>query len=171
MPLAAGLRRLKRHPLDEKINPKEVSMSASIMTELSGSRDAAKPIAYMALGVALVAVVLLGVYVYRSMKPMPVIKELQEAQAATASEVKDLEGRLQSLSTTVAAVEETVRRDKQAAALLDLKRSLIVLQEVRKQAPEDMKAKIVAIEEQLNSLADEVARPSPKKHLEIRSVQ
>lgn len=146
-------------------------MSASFMTELSGSRDAAKPIAYMALGVALVAVVLLGVYVYRSMKPMPVIKELQDAQAATASELRELDARLQSLSTTVAAVEDTIRRDRQAAALLDLKRSLIVLQEVRKQAPDDVKPKIVAIEEQLNSLADEVAQPSPQKRLEIRSVQ
>ena len=146
-------------------------MSASQLPDLDTSRDMAKPVAYMALGVALLAVLLLGVYVYRSMRPSPVIAELQKAQTATASDVKELERQLDDLAVTLTAVEETLRRDRQAAAVLDLKRSVIVLQEVGKQAPPSVRPKIQAIERQLSRLADEVAKPSPKKHLEIRSVR
>jgi hypothetical protein len=146
-------------------------MSSAQLPEFANSRDMSKIIAYMALGVSVVAVVLLGFYVYRSTKPLPVIKELQEAQATTSADVKKLEGIVKDASISIAAIEDTIRSDRQSALVLDLKRSLIVLQEVGKQAPESMKPKIKAIEEQLNSLSEEVAKPSPKKRLEIRSIR
>jgi hypothetical protein len=146
-------------------------MSSAQLPEFANSRDMSKIIAYMALGVSVVAVVLLGFYVYRSTKPLPVIKELQEAQATTSADVKKLEGIVKDASISIAAIEDTIRSDRQSSLVLDLKRSLIVLQEVGKQAPESMKPKIKAIEEQLNSLSEEVAKPSPKKRLEIRSIR
>ncbi len=114
---------------------------------------------------------MLGVYVYRSTKPLPVIKELQEAQAATAADMKTLKGKVHDVNISVAAIEETIRSDRQSSMVLDLKRSLVVLQEVAKQAPEAMKPRIRAIEEQLSRLTEEVAKRSPTKRLEIRSVQ
>lgn len=146
-------------------------MSASNLPEFGKSRDMPKTIAYMALGVSVLAVLLLGVYVYRSTKPLPEIKELKEAQASTIENVKEIEVQLKDVSISLAAVEDTIRSDRQAALVLDLKRSLVVLQEVGKEAPPELKSKIQAIEKELNRLTEEVAQPSPKKRLELRSVQ
>jgi VCBS repeat-containing protein len=156
---------------NEPKNLKEDFMSAAQVPDLSSSREMPKTIAYMALGVSVLTVVLLGMYVYRSSKPRPEIKQLKEAQAATNENVKELEGKLKDVSISVAAIEETLRSDRQQALLLDLKRSLVVLQEVGKQAPPSLKPKIKAIEQELGRLTDEVAKPTPKKRLEIRSVR
>lgn len=146
-------------------------MSAEQVPDVATERDMAKTIAYMALGVAAVAVVLLGVYVYRSMKPMPIIEKLQKSQETMAGEVKDIERTVKDLNINIAAIEQTIRRDRQAATVLDLKRSLITIQEVRKQAPESLRPKIEVLEEQLGHLLDEVTNASPKKRIEIRSVR
>lgn len=146
-------------------------MSPEQTEEVASARDKANIIAYMALGIAIVAVGLLGAYVYRSMKPLPIIKELQSAQGATAEDVQELERAVQGLTININAIEETVRRDRQAAVVLDLKRSLITIKEVRKQAPASLQPKIEAIEEQLVHLLDEVGSPSPRKRIEIRSVR
>lgn len=146
-------------------------MSASNLPDFGKSRDMPKTIAYMALGVSVLAVLLLGVYVYRSTKPLPEIKELKEAQAATTENIEEIEVQLKDIGISLAAIEDTIRSDRQTALVLDLKRSLVVLQEVGKQAPPELKSKIQAIEEELNRLTEEVAQPSPKKRLELRSVQ
>lgn len=146
-------------------------MSAAQIPDFATSREMPRAIAYMALGVSVLTVVLLGVYVYRSSKPGPEIKQLKEAQAATSENVKELEERMKDVTISIAAIEDTIRSDKQQAILLDLKRSLVVLQEVSKQAPQELKPKIQAIEQELGRLTDEVAKPSPKKRLEIRSIR
>lgn len=146
-------------------------MSAAHLPETADSRDMSKIIAYMALGVSVVAVVLLGFYVYRSTRPLPVIKELQEAQAATAADVRQIEEKVKDASISIAAIEDTIRSDRQSALVLDLKRSLIVLQEVGKKAPQSLQPKISDIEKQLNDLTEEVSKPSPKKRLKIRSIR
>jgi hypothetical protein len=141
------------------------------MPEAVQQRDRAIILAYMALAVAVLSVALLGFYVYRSGRPMVLIKELRAAQEATASDVEELERALKGLSVNLATIEQTIRRDRNSALLLDLKRSLITLQEVRRQAPDALRDKIEAIEKDMAHLVDEVGRTSPIKRLELKSVR
>ncbi len=146
-------------------------MSAAKVPNVASDRDMAKTIAYMALGVAVVTVTLLGVYVYGSMRPMPILKELTKAQASTAEEVKELQRAMKGFTINVNAIEQTIRRDRRKSSVLDLKRSLISIQEVGKQAPASLRPKIKAIEEQLDRLINEVDNASPQKRIEIQSVR
>ena len=99
-------------------------MSSERQEEVATSKDTGKTIAYMALGVALATVVLLGVYVYRSISPVSIIKELESTQAATAADVQELERAVEGLTANINTIEKSLRRDRQAAIVLDLKRSL-----------------------------------------------
>ncbi len=146
-------------------------MSSERQEEVSTSRDNGKTIAYMALGVALATVVLLGVYVYRSISPVSIIKELESTQAATAADVQKLERAVEGLTANIHTIEKSLRRDRQAAIVLDLKRSLIAIKELRRQAPASLRPKIEGLEEHLIRLVNKVASPSPRKHIEIRSVR
>lgn len=145
-------------------------MSPGQPEEVIGPRDMARTIAYMALGVALAAVILLGVYVFRSTRPIPIIEELQTAQVATAEDLHELERAVEDLSVTVSSIEESARRDRQASVVLDLQRSLITIKETRKEAPASLRPKIKAIEDHLVRLLDEMGSPTPKQRIEIRSV-
>ncbi len=146
-------------------------MSSGQPEEVAGQRDMARTIAYMALGVALAAVILLGVYAFRSTRPIPIIRELQTAQVATAEDVHELERALEGLSVTVSSIEESVRRDRQTSVVLDLQRSLITIKEMRKAASAPLRPKIKAIEDHLVRLLDEMGSPTPKQRIEIRSVR
>ncbi|MDA2915495.1 hypothetical protein MYX64_01395 [Nitrospinae bacterium AH_259_B05_G02_I21] len=146
-------------------------MSSGQPEEVVGPRDMARTIAYMALGVALAAVILLGVYVFRSTRPIPIIKELQTAQVATAEDLHELERAVEDLSVTVSSIEESARRDRQASVVLDLQRSLITIKEMRKEAPASLRPKTKAIEDHLVRLLDEMGSPTPKQRIEIRSVR
>ncbi len=146
-------------------------MSSGQPEEVAGQRDMARTIAYMALGVALAAVILLGVYAFRSTRPIPIIRELQTAQVATAEDVHELERAVEGLSVTVSSIEESVRRDRQASVVLDLQRSLITIKEMRKEVPDSLRPKIKAIEDHLVRLLDEMGSPTPKQRIEIRSVR
>lgn len=146
-------------------------MSSGQPEEVSGPRDMARTIAYMALGVALAAVILLGVYVFRSTRPIPIIKELQTAQVATAEDLHELERAVEGLSVTVNSIEESARRDRHTSVVLDLQRSIITIKEMRKEAPASLRPKIKAIEDHLVRLLDEMGSPTPKQRIEIRSVR
>ena len=146
-------------------------MSSGQPEEVVGPRDMARTIAYMALGVALATVVLLGVYVYRSISPVSIIKELESTQAATAADVQKLERAVEGLTANIHTIEKSLRRDRQAAIVLDLKRSLVAIKELRRQAPASLRPKIEGLEEHLIRLVNQVASPSPRKHIEIRSVR
>ena len=146
-------------------------MSSGQPEGVAGPRNMARTISYMALGVALAAVILLGVYVFRSTRPIPIIKELQTAQVATAEDLNELERAVEDLSVTVNSIEESARRDRQASVVLDLQRSLITIKEMRKEAPAPLRPKIKAIEDHLVRLLDEMGSPTPKQRIEIRSVR
>jgi len=146
-------------------------MSSERQEEVATSKDTGKTIAYMALGVALATVVLLGVYVYRSISPVSIIKELESTQAATAADVQELERAVEGLTANINTIEKSLRRDRQAAIVLDLKRSLVAIKELRRQAPASLRPKIEGLEEHLIRLVNQVASPSPRKHIEIRSVR
>lgn len=146
-------------------------MSEGQQEEVATPRDMARTIAYMALGVALAAVVLLGVYVFRSTRPLPIIKELRSTQVSTNEDLHELESTVEGLTITVNSIDEIVRRDRQTSVVLDLQRSLITIRELRKEASTSLQPKIKAIEDRLARLLDEVASPTPKQRIEIRSVR
>jgi hypothetical protein len=150
---------------------REKPMSEGQPEEVSGPRDMARTISFMALGVALAAVVLLGVYVFRSTRPLPIINELRSTQVATTEGLQELERTVEGLTVTVNSIEGSVRRDRQASVVLDLQRSLITIKEMRKEASGSLQPKIKATEDHLARLLDEMASPSPRKRIEIRSVR
>ena len=144
-------------------------MSSERQEEVATSKDTGKTIAYMALGVALATVVLLVVYVYRSISPVSIIKELESTQAATTADIQELERAVEGLTANINTIEKSLRSDRQAALVLDLKRSLIAIKELRRQAPASLRPKIEGLEERLTRLVNKVASPSPRKHIEAIS--